>query len=196
MIGACQVVGVPSQDPWAGDCFFTRGSGARLPAMSREQASVAIRPYRDEDRDAIVTLAPRLTEGVAAWRDTDAVALAVRGWVTSSLDQNGRDDRGVLVAVSDGCVAGFATVTIRRHFTGQMDAYIGELVVSAELERTGVGRALVNAAESWARKHGLQRITLETGAANVRARSFYQALGYAEEEVRLSKPVSIDDQAV
>ncbi|MFF5205816.1 GNAT family N-acetyltransferase [Streptosporangium sp. NPDC000396] len=163
--------------------------------MSGGQAPVVIRPYRDEDRDAVVTLAPRLTEGVAVWRDADAVALAVRGWVTSSLDQDGRDGHGVLVAISDGCVAGFVTVTTRRHFTGQVDAYIGELVVSAELEGMGVGRALADAAESWARERGLQRITLETGAANVRARSFYQALGYAEEEVRLSKPVSIDDQA-
>ncbi|MEV0147099.1 MULTISPECIES: GNAT family N-acetyltransferase [unclassified Nonomuraea] len=78
----------------------------------------------------------------------------------------------MLVAVRDGCVVGFVTLATQRHFTGQVDA-----------------------AESWARERGLRRITLETGAANVRARSFYQALGYAEEEVRLSRPVSIDDQA-
>ncbi|MGV9771443.1 N-acetyltransferase family protein [Streptosporangium sp. NPDC003464] len=163
--------------------------------MSGGQSSVVVRPYRDEDRDAIVTLAPRLTEGVAAWRDAAAVSVAVRGWVTGSLGQGNSDGHGVLVAVRDGRVAGFVTVTTRRHFTGQVDAYIGELVVSAEAERMGIGRALVNAAESWARDHGLQRITLETGAANVRARSFYRALGYAEEEVRLSRPVSVDDQA-
>ncbi|MDR8412126.1 GNAT family N-acetyltransferase [Nonomuraea sp. 3-1Str] len=87
-------------------------------------------------------------------------------------------------------VAGFVTMATRRHFTGQVDAYIGELVVRAGAERIGVGRALMNAAESWARAHGLRRVTLETGAANVRARSFYQGLGYAEEEVRLSRPVS------
>ncbi|MEU4549997.1 GNAT family N-acetyltransferase [Nonomuraea dietziae] len=163
--------------------------------MSGEQTSVVIRPYRDEDRDAVVALAPRLTEGVAAWRDADAVAVAVRGWVTGSLDRDGSDGHGVLVAVHDGCVAGFVTLATQRHFTGQVDAYIGELVVCAEVERIGIGRALVNAAESWARERGLRRITLETGAANVRARSFYRALGYAEEGVRLSRPVSIDDQA-
>ncbi|WP_203872455.1 GNAT family N-acetyltransferase, partial [Planomonospora parontospora] len=151
--------------------------------------------YQEEDRDAIVTLAPRLTEGVAPWRDADAVAAAVRGWVTGSLDQGNGDSHGVFVAVHEGHVTGFATVTTRRHFTGHMDAYIGELVVSAQVERMGIGRALVDAAESWARDRGLQRITLETGAANTRARNFHQALGYAEEEVRLSKPVSADDQA-
>jgi GNAT superfamily N-acetyltransferase len=127
-----------------------------------------IRPYRHEDRDAVVALAPCLTEGVAAWRDADAVADAVRGWVTDSLDQNESDGHCVLVAVRDSRVVGFVTVTTRRHFTGQVDAYIGELVVAAEVERMGVGRALMKAAEAWARERGLQRITLETGAANVR----------------------------
>ncbi|MET9338201.1 GNAT family N-acetyltransferase [Nonomuraea sp. NPDC003804] len=59
-----------------------------------------------------------------------------------------------------------------------------------------MGRALASAGESYARECVLPRITLETGAANVRAQSFYQALGYAEEEVRLSKLVSADDRAV
>ncbi|MFC4060068.1 GNAT family N-acetyltransferase [Planomonospora corallina] len=158
--------------------------------MSSGQSPVVIRPYRDEDRDAVVALAPRLTEGVAAWRDADAVADAVRGWVTGSLEQAGGDGHGVFVAVREGRVAGFVTVSARRHFTGQVDAYIGELVVSAEAEGTGVGRALAGAAESWARDRGLARVTLETGAANARARGFYRALGYAEEEVRLSRPVS------
>ncbi|MGW0482647.1 GNAT family N-acetyltransferase [Nonomuraea sp. NPDC003214] len=142
-----------------------------------------------------MALAPRLAEGVAAWRDAVAVTVAVRGWVTGSLDRDGSHDHGVLVAVGDGCVAGFVTLSTRWHFTGQADAYIGELVVCAEVERTGIGRALVNAAEDWARERGLRRITLETGAASVRARNFYQALGYAEEEVRLTRLVAVGDQA-
>src|SRR5688500_8578557 len=102
-----------------------RAFGARLSIMSGEQASVVIRPSRDEDRDAVVALAPRLTEGVAAWRDADAVAVAVHGWVTGSLGRDGSDGHGVLVAVRDGCVAGFVTLATQRHFTGQVDAYIG-----------------------------------------------------------------------
>jgi ribosomal protein S18 acetylase RimI-like enzyme len=36
-------------------------------------------------------------------------------------------------------------------------------------------------------ERGLARITLETGAANDAARAFYAALGYREEDVRLSR---------
>jgi GNAT superfamily N-acetyltransferase len=50
-----------------------------------------------------------------------------------------------------------------------------------------VGRSLVAAAEAWARERGLSRITLETGAANSAARAFYAALGFAEEDVRLTR---------
>jgi GNAT superfamily N-acetyltransferase len=43
------------------------------------------------------------------------------------------------------------------------------------------------AAEEWARRQGLACVTLHTGAANARARTFYAALGYEEEDVRLTK---------
>jgi len=39
--------------------------------MTGGQSSIVIRPYREEDRDAVLALAPRLTEGVAAWRDPE-----------------------------------------------------------------------------------------------------------------------------
>jgi GNAT superfamily N-acetyltransferase len=46
---------------------------------------------------------------------------------------------------------------------------------------------LLAAAEAWAGRCGLERLTLETGAANTAARAFYAAAGYHEEDVRLTK---------
>jgi GNAT superfamily N-acetyltransferase len=43
------------------------------------------------------------------------------------------------------------------------------------------------AAEEWARRQGLACLSLDTGAANARARAFYAALGYEEEDVKLTK---------
>jgi RimJ/RimL family protein N-acetyltransferase len=45
----------------------------------------------------------------------------------------------------------------------------------------------VAAAGEWARREGLPRLTLETGAGNAAARRFYAALGYVEEGVRLTR---------
>jgi ribosomal protein S18 acetylase RimI-like enzyme len=150
-------------------------------------AHVFIRPYQPSDRPAALSLAPRLETGVASWRDAAAVRRAVAGWVRASLDNHDADGREVLVAVVGGELAGLVTVAERRHFTGELDAYVGELVVHAGHERRGVGQQLMHAAEEWARRRGLRYLTLETGAANAAARAFYARCGYREEDVRLTK---------
>jgi ribosomal protein S18 acetylase RimI-like enzyme len=149
-----------------------------------------VRPYESHDHDALVAIAERLAEGAAGWRDPARWSAAVRGWVTGSIDRAAQDGAALLVATGAGRVAGFVSVSSRRHFTGDIDAYIGELVVAAGAEGRGAGRALLAAAEDWASRRGYDRLTLETGAANARARAFYARAGYAEEEVRLSKDLS------
>ncbi|MFK8023020.1 MAG: GNAT family N-acetyltransferase [Ilumatobacter sp.] len=71
---------------------------------------------------------------------------------------------------------------MERH-GGELDAYIGELVVDPRAEGRGVGAQLVAAAERRARADGHRCITLTTGAANARALSFYRHLGYRDEAV-------------
>jgi ribosomal protein S18 acetylase RimI-like enzyme len=150
---------------------------------------VHVRRYADTDRASVIALAPRLTEGVAGWRDRRAVRDAVLGWVTGSLASATADDRALFVADDDGVLLGFVTCGEREHFTGQVDGYVGELVVAGGCVRRGVGSALMSAAEAWAAERGLAYLTLETGAANTTARGFYGALGYRDEDVRLTKRV-------
>ncbi len=148
--------------------------------------AVHVRPARPGDHPAVLGLAGRLTEGVAPWRDPAGVATAVRGWVEQALASTAADDRAILVAERDGRVAGFVTVAEQQHWSGGLDAYIGELAVDRDEERGGVGRALVDGARAWAARRGLTRLTLATGAANAPARAFYAALGFDEEDVRLT----------
>jgi ribosomal protein S18 acetylase RimI-like enzyme len=152
--------------------------------------SVQIRAFRPGDRDGVMALAPRLTEGVAPWRDPQAVLAAVRGWVSGSADQAGRDGHAFYVAVAADEVVGLVTVCEQAHFSGQMDAYVGELVVAKAWEDRGIGRLLMAAAEGWAAVRGLAFITLETGEDNGPARGLYRALGFLGEGVRLTKPVA------
>jgi len=153
-----------------------------------EQQELSIRPAAPGDSPALMALSERLAIGVAPWRDPVRVAAAVRGWVGSSLAA-GHDGRTVLVARCGDQIAGLVSLAERSHFTGQTDAYIGELVVDARMEGRGVGQALLAAAEDWAAGRGLACITLETGAGNDRARHFYECAGYKEEDIRLTKPV-------
>jgi ribosomal protein S18 acetylase RimI-like enzyme len=151
---------------------------------------VRVRRYRPSDRAAVMALAPRLMIGVAAWRDRAAVHRAVTGWVRDSVDAHDADGRAVFVAEHDSDVVGVVTVASRRHFAGEVDAYVGELVVSEGAQRRGVGTQLMREAESWAGARGFRHLTLETGAANEAARSFYQSRGYREEDIRLTKSLT------
>ncbi|MFG1924634.1 GNAT family N-acetyltransferase [Cryptosporangium sp. NPDC048952] len=148
---------------------------------------VVVRRYLPEDREAVLWLAPRLRIGVASWRDPAAVSSAVAGWIEESLDRSGDADRAVHVAVAADEILGVVTTAHRRHFTGEVDGYVGELVVKADCERRGIGTLLMRAAEQWARDQGLPRLTLETGAANDAARALYSRGGYHEEDIRLTK---------
>jgi hypothetical protein len=100
---------------------------------------VHVRPYERRDREAVLALADRLKEGVAPWRSPQAVRDAVRGWVRDALDA--ADDRGraVFVADEDGAVVGFVTAATRKHFAGDVDCYVGELVVDRRADYASLG---------------------------------------------------------
>lgn len=136
-----------------------------------------------------MALAPRLAERVASWRDPGAVLAAVHGWVRGSIEACGQPGHAVYVAAVADDIAGLVSVSERTHFTGQVDAYVGELVVRSGLERRGIATALMAAAQAWAADRGRPFLTLETGAASQPARSLYRALGFQEEDIRLTKPV-------
>jgi ribosomal protein S18 acetylase RimI-like enzyme len=159
-------------------------------------AGIHIRAARQHDKPAVLQLAPRLAEGLAAWRDREAAILAARKWLTDSFATAARHDGAVLVAVDETGLAGVITVSVQRHFTGETDGYIGELAVASRAVRRGIGRALITAAETWAQERGLQHLTLHTGIANIQARHFYSALGFQEEEIRLTRPLPAPSQTV
>ncbi len=98
-----------------------------------------------------------------------------------------RPDGAVFVAARADEVMGFASVSREVAFTGEMQAYIGELAVAAEAEGQGAGQALLAAVEAWAREQELTLLVLDTGTANTRGRRFYERSGFQEESVRLTK---------
>ena len=51
-------------------------------------------------------------------------------------------------------------------------------VVAAPARRSGVGRALIRAAEAKARRHGCPRLDLSSGDWRSDAHAFYEALGF------------------
>ena len=164
------------------------------------ESIVSIRPATDADRAGVLALAPRLAEGVAPWRNQQEAGEAGRRWLEGSLGNAAAGTGAVFVAVDEraatgpapsptGGIVGVLSVHPNQHFTGERDGYIGELVVAEHAARRGIGRSLIGAAEAWARDQGLAHLTLHAGAYNANARAFYASLGFAEEEVRLTRPI-------
>jgi ribosomal protein S18 acetylase RimI-like enzyme len=148
---------------------------------------IRVRLYISTDREFILSLAPRLAIGIPSWRDPQKMIVAAQGWITGSIEQQGKKTMVFIAENEQGERLGFATVSHSTHFTGEGQAYIGELATSEEAERRGVGKALAQACEQWAREQGYRILSLATGAANEQALGFYRHLGYLSEDVTLVK---------
>ena len=146
-----------------------------------------VRQYVPADREFVLSLAPRLAIGIPPWRDPQKMIATVQGWITESIKQHGNKTMVIVAEDEHRERLGFATVSHDTHFTGEGQAYIGELAISEETEGRGVGKALAQACEQWAREQGYRILSLATGAANERALGFYRHMGYLDEDVKLVK---------
>ena len=115
----------------------------------------------------------------------DAVAALERQcfsdpWPRELLSRQLRSGRHVLLsAVWDDAVAGYAG------FEYVLDeGYIGNVAVSADYRRRGLGRKLVETMLECARQRELAFLTLEVRAGNEPARGLYEAMGFQTVGVR------------
>ena len=87
----------------------------------------------------------------------------------------------------DGERLGFVSVKVREDVNGVERAHVADLAVREGARRLGVGRALMRAAEAWARKQGLPVLGLDVWSTNERAMAFYRRLDYRAESLHLIK---------
>jgi GNAT superfamily N-acetyltransferase len=90
----------------------------------------------------------------------------------------------LLVAEYDGKVVGYCLgFDHYAPYANGRVSWVEEITVRAELRRKGIGRALMDAFEEWARSRGSRLVSLATR----RTASFYVALGYEESAVYFRK---------
>ncbi|HSB54337.1 MAG TPA: GNAT family N-acetyltransferase [Gemmatimonadales bacterium] len=156
--------------------------------------TVRLRTAGTADLPFVLSLAPRLAEfGLPPWRAPGDVVEAERRALSRALEAGSPDAPVLLAEDADGSALGFAYLeTQTDYFTGRPHAHIAVLAVAERAQGRGVGRALLRAAEEWARRRGDPFISLNVFAQNTRARTVYEHLGYGPETLRYVKALERD----
>ncbi len=158
-------------------------------------APIRIRAARGDDRAFLLGLLPRLAEfSLPPWRTGDEIIAGEERTLSSALAQLPPDAELLVAEGPEGARLGFMYLeTGTDYFRGVPYTHIGILAVDRSGEGTGVGRALIQAAEEYARRRGDPFVTLNVFDRNAHARAVYERLGYAPEIVRYVKPLSSAD---
>ncbi len=129
----------------------------------------AIRAAGEGDAERIATLSEQLGY------PTDAEAMLKRLRAIGR-----RPDHGVFVAEAEGNVVGWVHVYAVAALESPAHAEIGGLVVDEAHRGRGIGRALMERAEAWARDMGLGAVRLRSNVIRAEAHAFYERIGYAQ----------------
>jgi aminoglycoside 6'-N-acetyltransferase I len=80
----------------------------------------------------------------------------------------------------DGRLGGFLELSVRNYAEGCTGAtpYVESWYVDEDLRGSGAGRALMDAAESWAREHGYTELASDALLDNSVSHAAHQALGF------------------
>ena len=95
----------------------------------------------------------------------------------------------IFVAIWDGSVVGYVHANDYDLLYAPHMKNIMGIAVSGEYKRKGIGKALLQQVENWARETGASGIRLVSGAMRTGAHAFYQHCGYGgdKDQVNLKK---------
>ncbi len=134
--------------------------------LPKPAAALAIAPIDDADVADVIALWQRcgLTR---PWNDPAAdIALACRG-----------ANAAVLVGRDGGAIVATAMVGHDGH-----RGWVYYVATDPDHRGKGHGRAIMQAAEHWLRRAGIEKLQLMVRRENAAAGAFYQSIGYAESQ--------------
>ncbi len=150
---------------------------------------IVVRPATPDDEPLLWSLTPRLADFPRPpWRSALEIDRSDHAVLLEALHRPGPDSLLLVAERPAGLPGGMALVTTQTdYFTHERHPHLETLAISAEMEGRGLARALLDAAEAWARTHGHDFITLTVFDANRRARAVYDRRGYLAETVTMRK---------
>lgn len=158
--------------------------------------TLAIRPYEEADRAAVVDLVHQLNlfeDGISGDRAQDVKA--AEACLDSDLARVARDRGGLLVAADGAEVVGMMCFVLDqpqpylRADIGKV-GWVSELVIDERRRGQGIGTALLEAAEALARDLKVDRMMIGAIVGNHVARKAYERFGFRPAVLEMSKDLS------
>jgi ribosomal protein S18 acetylase RimI-like enzyme len=180
---------------------------ARVAPRSRNQPAMRARPARpvpapakpvtDSSKSDQAARSPifRIREAVAT--DTAAIERLLRAWRSQAAASGIRNRLGQLLIAGEpplvaeldevvGCVGWHVMPTLQHGKLGRITL----ILVAERQRRQGIGRALIEAAETRLRKAGCKTIEAISDIAIVNAHGFFRRLGYVQASYRFTRPAT------
>jgi len=156
---------------------------------------VTVRLATPKDASAIIALQRQIAEETTFMLlEPHEVPAKPKGLAAHLKDIETRANTAWFVAEHEGAVIGYLGADGGRLKRNAASARIF-LGVVREYWGRGVGRALFQTVEDWARAQGLRRLDLTVQVHNARGRALYEKLGY-EVEGRMRESLVVDGEPV
>lgn len=79
----------------------------------------------------------------------------------------------------------------KNMMTGKSSGFIYDIFVKEELRRKGIGKKLMEKAESYCREKGYSRLSLMVSANNLPALKLYASTGFKKDQIYMDKEVDL-----
>lgn len=158
--------------------------------------AIKIRAAVASDELFLMAEIARIAEyGETTWRDCESM-VATDTKVLQAAFTGQTPGSVILIAENAARVAlGFIHLTPEwDYYSQQIQGHVGDLVVAKQGEGQGIGAALLQAGEAWARERGFQLLTLNVFVQNTRAQKLYERMGFDADMLRYAKPLSNKEQ--
>ncbi len=156
------------------------------------EPSYLIRLASPDDDDFILGLVPRFVDfPLPAWRRRNECIEGIRRDISSHLeDQPANSFMFIAEDPEDGRPLGFVHLQkVQDFFNGRTNCHISDLAVTPGEEGRGIGRALLEHSQAWAREHHCHILTLAVFPGNERARKLYETSGFGVDLLRMALPL-------
>jgi GNAT superfamily N-acetyltransferase len=126
------------------------------------------------------------TDGMAEWIDADLATIG-EAWNCFVAEEGGRIVGQVEVKVHGPLdSAPYQTMSCLAGIRGEVNS----LGVLASHRRSGIGKALMEAAEDWLKDRGARVVILDTLMRSLESVPFYDSIGYERVSIIFERPLS------